>query len=88
MLDSTVIGLLTPLLYILVRLLAPGSVYDEVVKLVIGPNVGYVVMLLHPLVYGLYFKQIREPMMKLLKGALCANKLNSAVVAPEWLVCD
>ena len=46
-LGSTVIGLLTPLLHILVGVLIPHSVYDEVVKLVIGPNVGNVVMLLH-----------------------------------------
>ncbi|XP_065886668.1 trace amine-associated receptor 8c-like [Dysidea avara] len=82
-LGSTAIGLLTPLLYIPVSVLAQGSVYNEVVRLVIGPNVGYIVLLLHPLVYGLYFKQVREPMMKLLKGTLCANKFNSAAVAPQ-----
>jgi len=81
-LGSIIIGLLSPLLYI-PRILAAGSIYDEVVKLVIGPNVGYIVLLLHPVVYGLYFKQVREPMIKLLKGTLCADKFNSAAVAPQ-----
>jgi len=82
-LGSIVVGLLSPLLYIPVRVLAAGSVYDEVAKVVIGPNVGYIAVLLHPFVYGLYFKQVREPMMKLLKGTLFADKFNSAVVAPQ-----
>ena len=82
-LGSTVIGLLSPLLYIPIRVLAQDSVYNDLVKLVIGPNVGYIVLLLHPFVYGLYFKQIREPMLNLLKGRLFADQFPSAPVAPQ-----
>jgi len=81
-LGSAAIGLLSPLLFIIVKVLAPNSVYDEVVRLAIGSNVGYLVLLLHPFVYGLYFKQIREPMMKLLKGRLCADH-SVAAIAPQ-----
>ena len=48
----------------------------------VSPNIIFVVFLLHPIVYGLYFKQVREPMMKIMKRLLCKNNFNTAVVAP------
>jgi len=52
------------------------------VEQVLGPNILYIVMLLHPIVYGLYFKQVRESMMKTLKRLFCWNKFNTAVITP------
>jgi len=46
------------------------------------PNTHYVVLLLHPTVYGLYFKQVRDQMMRKIKNLLNRYKFNTAVVAP------
>ncbi|XP_065920508.1 olfactory receptor 7C2-like [Dysidea avara] len=81
--SSTVFGLLFPLLYVPARLLETATTYEDVMKYVIGPNIGYMVTLLHPFVYGLYYKQVRDPMMKILKRLLCRDKFASAVVAPK-----
>ena len=58
--------------------------YETIMKVeqVLGPNIIFIVILLHPIVYGLYFKQVRESMMKTLKRLFCKNKFNTAVVAP------
>jgi len=82
-LGSTGLVLLFPLLYIPVKALAFPTIYNDVMKYVFIPNFGYVVLLLHPFVYGLYYKQVREPMIKILKRVTCRNKFNSAVVAPQ-----
>ena len=75
-------GLLFGILYIPAVLLDSPTVYESVVQYLITPNIGYVTFLIHPFAYGLYFKQIREPMMKLLKGITCPYKHKSAAVAP------
>ena len=60
-------GLLFPLLLAPILLLENSAVYEKVIQYVVGPNIVYFSLLLHPFVYGLYFKQVREPMMRLLK---------------------
>ena len=81
-LGSTSIGLLFPLLYIPTILLDSPAVYEQVMRYVVGPNIGFISLLFYPLVYGLYFKQIREPMMRLLKSITSLCKCKSAAVAP------
>ena len=82
-LGTTSIGLLIPLLYIPVVFLESPTLYDEFIRFVVTSNLGFLTLLLHPFVYGLYFKQIREPMMRLLKSITCPWKCKSATVAPE-----
>ena len=38
------------------------------------PNIFFMQLLLHPFVYGLYFKLVREPMMKFFKRLTCSCK--------------
>jgi len=71
------------------RVLDTAAYVDEMMDYVVNRNVSYLVILLHPFVYGLYYKQVREPMMKVPKRIFCRNKFNS--VAPshkELLGCD
>ena len=75
-LGSSSIGLLLPLLFI-------QSVNEGVIRYVIVPNMGFFSILFHPFVYGLYFKQVREPMMRLLNRITCPCKCKSAAVAPQ-----
>jgi len=79
-LGSLGIGLLFPLISIPLTILGTS---EGILSYLVGPNIGYLVLLINPFVYGLYFKQVREPMIKTLKNVLCRNKLNSAVVAPQ-----
>ena len=80
MFSSSFIAFLFLLLLIPVRLLWH---HENVIEYIIAPNVIYIVFLLHPIVYGLYFKQVREPIVKTPKRMLCKNKFNNAVVAPQ-----
>ena len=82
-LGSTSIGLLFPLLFLLTVFLESGILYKEFMHHVIGSNLGFTSLLFHPFVYGLYFKQVREPMMRLLKRITCPCKCKSAAVAPQ-----
>ena len=82
-LGSSSIGVLFPLLYIPAAFLDSPAVYEEVVKRVLAPNVGLLSLLFHPFVYGLYFKQVREPMMRSLKRITSSCKCKSAAVAPQ-----
>jgi len=52
-------------------------------ELIFMPNVGYAIFLVQPLIYGLYYKQTRQPMMKLLKSTFPNYKFDTAVVAPQ-----
>ena len=81
-LGSTSTGFIFPLLFIPAVFLESPEVYEGVMRYVVAPNIGLIQILLHPLVYGLYFKQVREPMMRLLKGITCPCKCKSAAVAP------
>ena len=70
------------LVYSVLHILGSSSVfYQEFVEYIIIPNSGYLIHLINPLVYGLYFKQVREPMMKCLRRFLRINKVNA--VAPQ-----
>jgi len=81
-LGSSTIGLLFPLLYVPTVFLKSPTVYERIIRYVVIPSLGYVKFSLHPFVYGLYFKQIRKPMINLLKRINCPCKCKSATVAP------
>ena len=70
---------LVPLL-VLGRFLNSSQRYQDLLNHVIFPNNELVGLFFDVLVYGLYFKQIRKPMMNYLKRCLKMNKQNS--VAP------
>ena len=72
-LGGTVIGLLYPLLSVAAKLLEPSAFNQCVISEIINPNIFYIIILLHPCAYGLYFKQIRDPMMKLMKSIVKLN---------------
>ena len=55
--------------------------YREFLYYIIIINGPYLAHLLNPITYGLYFKQVREPMMKCLKRFTKINKANA--VAPQ-----
>ena len=82
-LGSSSFGILIPLLFIPTVFLKSPTFYLKVIQNVVGPNLIYFSLLLHPFVYGLYFKQVREPMMRLLERITCLCKCKSAAVAPE-----
>ena len=82
-LGSSSFGLLIPLLFIPMIFLKSPEFYEKILQHVIGPSISYFFLVLHPFVYGLYFKQVREPMMRLLKGIIHLCKCKSATVAPE-----
>ena len=80
---NSLIGLIFSILVVPAVYLDSPMVYKAVVIYLIIPNIGYVNLLLHPFAYGLYFKQVREPMMRLLKRITQLCKCKSAAVAPE-----
>jgi len=80
---STLIGLLFPLMYIPVVILEDATMYKYFVDSAITPNIGYIVLLVQPFVYGIYFKQIRLPMVKSMKTVFCACKCKTAAVTPQ-----
>jgi len=84
MVGSVFIGMFLPLLYIPTKVLIDATLYHKIVDYIILPNLFFMPPLLHPFVYGLYFRFVREPMMTFLKRihVTCRCKLNSAVVAP------
>ena len=79
---NSFIGLLFPILFASATLLESPTVYESVIRYIIAPNIGYISLLLHPFAYALYFKQVREPMMRLLKRITCPCKCKSSAVAP------
>jgi len=80
---STLVGLLFPLMYIPVGILEDATTYKYFVDSAIAPNIGYVVLFVQPFVYGIYFKQIRQPMVRSMKTVFCACKYKSSAVAPQ-----
>ena len=82
-LGSTSVGLLFPLLFIATILLDSPPVYEAVMRYMVTPNIGLMSLLFHPFVYGLYFTQVREPMIRLLKRITSLCKCKSAAVAPQ-----
>ena len=65
-LGSTSTCILFAALYYSTRAMSTATVYKQLIELVFSTNVGYIIFLLQPFIYGLYYKQTREPMMKLL----------------------
>jgi len=80
-LGSTLYNLTFPPFYFIGQALIESQAFQEVIEYIIAPNNTYLVLLLHPLVYGLYFKQVREPMTNWLRGVLGMHKVNS--IAPQ-----
>ena len=82
---NSLLGLIFPILHVPTAFLESHVVYECCPIYVIIPNLSYVPMLLHPFIYGLYFKQvmIREPMMKLPKRIIFPCKCKSTAVAPQ-----
>lgn len=68
------------LLYLIETTVITSPVYHDVMSLIVYPNTFYAVPLLHPIVYGLYFEQIRQPILQKLKTLL---QINTAAVAPQ-----
>ena len=64
-------------------LMVENKSYQMFAKYIILPNLLHLALILHPLVYGLYFKQIRQPLCRRLKCmkqyCKCKRKLNSIV---------
>jgi len=79
---SVLISLLLTTLHHLGRLLIDSQGYQEFMEYIFIPNYSFVIRFFYPVVYGLYFKQVREPMMKHLKRFVRVNKLNSVVPQP------
>jgi len=79
-LGSTSTGMLFAALYYSARAMGTATVYKQFIELVFSTNVGYIVFLLQPFIYGLYYKQTRDPMMKLLNRMFPNCRLNAAVV--------
>ena len=73
------IGILLPLLSMLSMLLDSPAVYKQVMRYVVA---GFISLLFYPFVYGLYLKQVRQPMMRLLKST-SSCKCKSAAVASQ-----
>ena len=82
-LGSTIINMAFPPLYYIGEALIGSQAYQEIMQYMVAPNSIYLVLFLHPLVYGLYFKQVREPMMKHLRGVLGIHKVNSVAPQPQ-----
>ena len=82
---NSFIGLLFPILFVSATLLESPTLYEKIVRYIVAPNIGYLTFLLHPFAYALYFKQVREPMMRLLQRITRPCKCKSAAVAPESL---
>jgi len=72
-LGSTFMGTLFPIVYGISQTL-DSPVYKCFMHGVINTNIGYIMILLHPFVYGMYFKQVRGPMTKTIKSMICKFK--------------
>ena len=83
MMGNSFFALMFPVLYVPATLMESPAIYESVVRYVVLPNLSYVPFLLQPFIYGLYFKQVREPMIRLLKSITCPCKCKSAAVAPQ-----
>ena len=80
-LGSAFLNLTVMPLYAIGKFNIASQVYKDLMEYLIIPNVGYAIRFLQPIAYGLYFKQVRKPMMKYLKGLVRMNKATS--VAPQ-----
>ena len=62
------------MLYIPAKFLIDASLYHKIMDYLVLPNIFFMQPLLHPFVYGLYFKLVRKPMMKFFKRLACSCK--------------
>ena len=69
------------LVFVALSFLARVFVEYQLLQYVIIDNSTYLIHFLSPTAYGLYFRQVREPMMKRLRRLIRMNKFN--VVAPQ-----
>jgi len=76
-------SIIFPPLYFLIKLLINSVMFANIMDYIVMPNIFYIGPLLHPFVYGLYFQQTCEPMMKSLRTWFICLKCNSASVAPQ-----
>ena len=67
--------------YILGRFVIDSQVYLEYMDYIVLPNLTYVLHFTNAIAYGLYFKQVREPIMGCWKRFVTMKKVNS--VAPQ-----
>ena len=70
-------------LYIPGRFWISSVTYQDTMDYIIAPNVLYVVLLIHPFVYGLYFKQIRDPLVKMVKSFILTHNIMATVPASQ-----
>ena len=80
-LGSAFIDLLFTVIYMIRRLIVDFKLYHDFMENVVFHNVNLFVLFFQPLIYGLYFKQVCQSMMKQLKRFLNMNKFNS--IAPQ-----
>ena len=80
---TSFIGVLFALMLLPLVFLESPAFYQDIMQYVVGPNISYFSFLFHPFVYGLYFKQVREPMMRLLKRISRLCRCKSAFIAPQ-----
>jgi len=80
-LGSAFIDLLFTVIYMIRRLIVDFKLYHDFMENVVFHKVNLFVLFFQPLIYGLYFKQVRQSMMKQLKRFLNMNKFNS--IAPQ-----
>jgi len=78
---NVVITLLLVPLHVLGRHFISSQAFQELTDYIITPNTIFVLQFFYALVFGLYFKEVREPMMKRLRRFLRMNKVNS--IAPQ-----
>jgi len=72
-LANSTICVLFLVLYIPGKFWISSEAYQKTMDYIIAPNVLYIALILHPFVYGLYFKQIRDPLLRMVKGFILAH---------------
>ena len=82
MLAGSLLGILLFPLYTFIALVDDNLAFEDFLHKLLMPIAGYTTILLHPLIYGVYFKQVREPMMKVLWCVTGSCKMRSATVTP------
>ena len=83
LLCNSLITLVVISIYIPGRFLVNDSVYHHVMEYVVRPNVIYFSPFLHLVVYGIHFKQIREPMKNMVLSYYTGCKQNTTAVTPQ-----
>jgi len=82
-LGSTSTGMVLTILYLPVKTMETTMVYKQFMELIFITNVPYIIFMLQPFIYGLYYKQTREAMIKLVNRVFPNCKFHKATVAPQ-----